>query len=128
MDFGAILTTLLSGLAGGNVAGSLLKKLNLGPVGNSIAGIVGGFLAGPAVTNMVNPMSQGGEVFANIAGSGVGGAVVMILSGLVKNWWDKRQGQTKSSSYRKDQDVSQSYTKTPPPPPKSRDYQEGPRP
>ncbi|WP_413580810.1 GlsB/YeaQ/YmgE family stress response membrane protein [Bdellovibrio sp. HCB288] len=127
MDFGAILTTLLSGLAGGNIAGSLLKKLNLGPAGNSIAGIVGGFLGGPAITGMVNPMTQGGAIFSNIAGSGIGGAVVMILAGLVKNWWDKRQAQTRSTSFRKDEDISQSYTKTPPPP-KSRDYHEGPRP
>ncbi|WP_413586837.1 GlsB/YeaQ/YmgE family stress response membrane protein [Bdellovibrio sp. HCB274] len=127
MDFGTILTTFLAGLAGGNITGSLLKRLSLGPVGNSIAGVVGGFLGGPAVVNMVNPVTQGGFVWSNILGSGIGGAVVMVVAGLVKNWWDKRQAQTKSSSFRKDQDVTQSYTKTPPPP-KSRDYQEGPRP
>ncbi|MBO9665384.1 MAG: hypothetical protein J7501_01050 [Bdellovibrio sp.] len=127
MDFGAILTTLIAGGVGGNIAGALVKKLNLGPLGNSITGIIGGFLGGPAVVNMVNPITQGGMVFSNIAGSGIGGAVVMILAGLIKNWWDKRQAQTKSSSFQKDADVSGSYTRTPPQP-KSRDYQEGPRP
>ncbi|MNJ96740.1 hypothetical protein D3C87_144710 [compost metagenome] len=121
MDFGAILTTLISGGVGGNIAGALLKKLNLGPMGNTIAGIVGGFAGGPALVGMVNPVTTSGMMFSNIAGSGIGGAVLMVVAGLIKNWWDKRSA--KSTTYRKE-DVSQTY-KTPP---KSKDYQEGPRP
>ena len=36
----------MAGAAGGNLAGSLLKQYNLGTLGNSIAGIVGGGLGG----------------------------------------------------------------------------------
>ena len=37
-----LIIQLISGAVGGNIAGALLKNLNLGPIGNSIAGIVGG--------------------------------------------------------------------------------------
>ena len=38
MNIVSLIIQLVSGAAGGNIAGSLLKKLDLGPVGNSIAG------------------------------------------------------------------------------------------
>jgi hypothetical protein len=37
-----LIIQLISGAVGGNIAGAILKNLNLGPIGNSIAGIVGG--------------------------------------------------------------------------------------
>ena len=46
MDIVTLLVQLISGALGGNVAGSLLKNLSLGTVGNSLAGIVGGGLGG----------------------------------------------------------------------------------
>ncbi|MEY2608109.1 MAG: hypothetical protein QOH31_5963 [Verrucomicrobiota bacterium] len=41
-----LIIQLLSGAAGGNIIGNILKQYNLGPIGNSIAGIVGGGLGG----------------------------------------------------------------------------------
>ena len=41
-----LIIQLISGAVGGNIAGAILKNLNLGPIGNSIAGIVGGGLVG----------------------------------------------------------------------------------
>ena len=41
-----LITQLISGAVGGNVAGSLMKKLSLGTLGNSIVGILGGGLGG----------------------------------------------------------------------------------
>jgi uncharacterized membrane protein YeaQ/YmgE (transglycosylase-associated protein family) len=41
MNFTALILQLISGGVGGNIAAALLKKFNLGPVGNSIAGIAG---------------------------------------------------------------------------------------
>jgi hypothetical protein len=35
---------LISGEVGGNIAGAILKKFSLGPIGNTIAGILGGGL------------------------------------------------------------------------------------
>jgi uncharacterized membrane protein YeaQ/YmgE (transglycosylase-associated protein family) len=41
-----LIIQLLSGAAGGNIIGNILKQYNLGPLGNSIAGIIGGGLGG----------------------------------------------------------------------------------
>ena len=37
-----ILVQLIGGGVGGNVIGNVIKQLNLGPVGNTIAGAIGG--------------------------------------------------------------------------------------
>mgnify|MGYP000623831868 CR=1 FL=1 len=44
MDIVSLIIQLLSGAAGGNIVGSVLKNISLGTVGNSIAGILGGVL------------------------------------------------------------------------------------
>ena len=41
-----LIIQLVSGAVGGNIAGSLLKDSSLGPIGNSIAGILGGAVLG----------------------------------------------------------------------------------
>ncbi|MFS4458715.1 hypothetical protein [Bdellovibrio sp. HCB2-146] len=127
MDFASILTSLIAGGVGGNIAGSLLKKLNLGPLGNTIAGVVGGALGGPAVVNMMGVTDTATGLLGNIAGSGIGGAVVMILAGLVKNYFDKRAGKTTSTTTNITREQPpQTVSKTSPP--KSKDFQDGPRP
>jgi uncharacterized membrane protein YeaQ/YmgE (transglycosylase-associated protein family) len=40
-----LIIQLISGAVGGNVAGTLMKNFNLGPIGNSIAGLIDGGLA-----------------------------------------------------------------------------------
>ncbi|HTN64106.1 MAG TPA: hypothetical protein VL147_21550 [Devosia sp.] len=40
-----LLVQLIGGGAGGNVVAQVVKKLNLGPVGNSVAGAIGGLAA-----------------------------------------------------------------------------------
>ena len=45
---------LVAGAVGGNAAGAMLKQFNLGPVGNSIAGIIGGGLGGQILNTIVN--------------------------------------------------------------------------
>ena len=50
MDIVSLLVQLISGAAGGNIAGSLFKNLNLGTLGNSLAGLVGGGLG----SNLLN--------------------------------------------------------------------------
>jgi len=40
-----IIVSLISGGVGGNVAGAILKNLSLGPVGNTIVGLIGVDLA-----------------------------------------------------------------------------------
>jgi hypothetical protein len=97
MNVMGIVTDLVAGGVGGNIAGAVLKKFDLGPVGNSIAGIVGGFgggqllsmlLAGGAGAAATAAASTGGmdmsSILGNVAGGGVGGAIVMAVVGLIK--------------------------------------------
>ena len=42
MDITNLIIQAVSGAVGGNVAGAAMKDKSLGPVGNSLAGLVGG--------------------------------------------------------------------------------------
>jgi uncharacterized membrane protein YeaQ/YmgE (transglycosylase-associated protein family) len=83
-----LIIQLVSGAVGGNVAGALLKNYNMGTLLNSIAGIVGGGLGGQLLGMLGMAASGGGMDVAGIVGSlasgGVGGAVLMIIVGLIK--------------------------------------------
>jgi uncharacterized membrane protein YeaQ/YmgE (transglycosylase-associated protein family) len=74
---------LISGEVGGNIAGAILKKFSLGPIGNTITGILGGGL-GEQLLNRTGVLQNGGLI-GDIAGSAVGGAVVMAIVGLIEN-------------------------------------------
>jgi len=89
----ALIIQLISGAVGGNAAGSLLKNLSLGTVGNSIAGIVGGGLGG-SLLGMLSPemgemAASGGmdisSIVGSLAGGGVGGGVIVAIVGMIKN-------------------------------------------
>ena len=77
-----IIIQLVSGAAGGNIAGALMKNLSLGTAGNSIAGIVGGGIGGQLLS-MVGAGGMDGIV-GSLASGGVGGAVVMAVVGVIK--------------------------------------------
>ena len=83
-----LIIQLVSGAAGGNVAGSLMKNFSLGTIGNSIVGILGGGIGGQLL-GMLGLASGGGMDIAGIVGSvasgGVGGGVLLAIVGLVKN-------------------------------------------
>ena len=91
MDWMPILIQLISGGVGGNIAGALLKRFNLGPVGNTIAGILGGVGGGQLLgmlTGSVAPAASAGldmsSILSSVGGGGVGGAVIMVIVGLIK--------------------------------------------
>lgn len=90
-----LLISLIGGAVGGNVAGSLLKNYNLGTLWNSVVGILGGGL-GAQLLGALGVMGGGesamdiGSIIANIASSGVGGGVLMVIVGLVKNMMGKK--------------------------------------
>jgi len=75
------LISLLSGAVGGNLAGALLKKFSLGTLWNSVLGILGGGL-GAQLLGMLNVDISG--IIGNIAASGVGGAVLLVIVGIIK--------------------------------------------
>ena len=79
------LISLITGAVGGNVAGAVFKNLSLGPLGNTIAGVVGGG-AGAEILNLVlGSGAGGGTAVGNVASSGVGSVVVMLIVGLIKS-------------------------------------------
>ena len=77
-----LIISLLTGALGGNLAGALLKKFSLGTLWNSVVGILGGGL-GAQLLGMLGIDISG--IFGSIAGGGVGGGVLMVIVGLIKN-------------------------------------------
>lgn len=90
----ALIIQVVSGAVGGNIAGALMKKFNLGPIGNSLAGIVGGGVGGHLLSMLTSGgaaagASAGGmdmsSILSSVAGGGVGGAVLMAIIGVIKS-------------------------------------------
>jgi len=80
---------LISGAVGGVGAGAALKNQSLGKVGDAISGAVGGGLAGVILNVLTTLGSSGGAMSAgsigtDVAGGGIGGAVVMIIVSVIK--------------------------------------------
>ena len=78
-----LIISLISGGVGGNIAGALLKNLSLGPIGNTVVGLLGGGIGEKILTS--TGLLQGSSVVGDVAGSGIGGAILMIVVGLIKN-------------------------------------------
>ncbi|WP_047541157.1 hypothetical protein [Methylotenera versatilis] len=87
----ALIIQLVSGAVGGNVAGGLLKDVSLGTLGNSLVGILGGGLGGQLLSMLgVGGAEAAGSVdiasiVSQVAGGGVGGGVLLVIVGLIKN-------------------------------------------
>lgn len=95
MNILSLLIQLLSGAVGGNVAGRLMKQVDLGPVGNSIAGILGGGLGGQILGMLgagggaAGAGLDPGTILSSVAGGGVGGSVLLIIVGLIRSAMSK---------------------------------------
>ena len=92
----ALIIQLLSGAVGGNIAGNLLKKYDLGTLGNSIVGILGGGLGGQLL-GMLTGGGAGaaggmdlGSIISSIAGGGVGGGILMAVIGMIRTAMTKK--------------------------------------
>lgn len=96
MDIVNLLISLISGAIGGNIAGAAAPDKSLGTIGNSVAGLFGGGIGGyilqalglfgqAAATQTGGAGLDIGAILANIGSSGVGGAVLMFVIGLIKN-------------------------------------------
>jgi hypothetical protein len=97
MNITALIIQLVSGAIGGNVAGGALKNLSLGPIWNSILGIIGGGVGGQIVGAMLGgggmpdaaAAAAGGglnleSIIGSIAGGGVGGGILMLIVGAIR--------------------------------------------
>lgn len=86
MDIVTLVFSLISGAVGGNVAGALMRDYSLGTAGNSIAGVVGGWVLGA-----LGAAAAGGagltlaSIVSSILSGGIGGAILMLLIGMVRD-------------------------------------------
>jgi hypothetical protein len=91
MSYLLLAVQLLSGAVGGNALGAAAKSLSLGPVGNSIAGLIGGALGGHLLASLTGGASAEGTdgfglgaFLASIAGGVGGGAAATALVAYLK--------------------------------------------
>lgn len=93
-----LIIQLVAGAAGGNGLGKMLQQFNLGPLGNTIAGAIGGLAGGswlaPMITAGAVAAGNGALDLSAIAGSvvggGVGGAVLTLIAGIVRKMFTGR--------------------------------------
>ena len=86
-----LIIQLIAGAVGGNAAGAALKDYDLGKLGNTIAGAIGG-AGGGQILQALLPMLAGtagnvdvGAMLGQAVGGGVAGAIVTFVVGLLKN-------------------------------------------
>ncbi len=91
MNIVAIIVQLVSGAVGGNLAGALLKKFSLGPIWNSVVGILGGGIGGQILGLLgIGTATTGGQmdiasILTSIGAGGVGGGILMAIIGVIRN-------------------------------------------
>lgn len=86
-----LIIQLIAGAVGGNAVGAGVKNVDLGTLGNTIAGAIGGAGGGTALTALL-PLLQGaagnvdiGTLVGQAVGGGVAGAVLTAIVGVIKN-------------------------------------------
>jgi uncharacterized membrane protein YeaQ/YmgE (transglycosylase-associated protein family) len=89
MNMIGLIINLVAGAVGGNLAGAAFKNINLGTLGNSIAGVIGGGLGGWLLgyTPLAVPPGAAmgiGSIVSAILSGGVGGGVLMAIVGFIK--------------------------------------------
>lgn len=96
MDLVTLLINLASGAVGGNLAGAAVPAdKNLGILGNTVAGLLGGGLGGylAQALDLWGKVGANGvdvtSVLAQIGTGGISGAVLMVLIGFVKQAMNK---------------------------------------
>jgi hypothetical protein len=91
MNILALIIQLICGALGGNITGKLFKNIDLGTLGNSIAGIVGGGLGGQILSALgmfgsaPDRALDVGTIIGSVASGGVGGGILMAIIGLIKS-------------------------------------------
>jgi hypothetical protein len=97
MDVIGLIIMLVLGAVGGNAGAAVVKNANLGTTGNSVVGAVGGIVLGWLVSKMTggavpaDPAATAeaagniGTYVRDVIGGGVGGAVLTVVVGLIKN-------------------------------------------
>lgn len=86
-----IIIQIVAGAIGGNGAGAALKDVNLGTLGNTIAGAIGGVAGGQLLSALIPALAGAagtidlGAMVSQAVGGGVAGAVLTAIIGFIKN-------------------------------------------
>lgn len=88
-----LLINLVAGAAGGIATGKASPRFDLGTLGNTIAGLVGGGVLGQIATLLLpavmGAMQSGnlsiGNIVAQVISGGAGGAILTAIIGMLKN-------------------------------------------
>ncbi len=102
MDIVSTIIALISGAAGGNIAGAVMSQKNLGPLVNTIAGLIGGG-AGQFILKafgiITAATAAGGatggneldfaQILSSIAAGGVSGGVLTAIITAIKDYIKK---------------------------------------
>ena len=89
MSYLPLIIQLVSGAVGANVLASAVKSLNLGPIANTIVGIIGGGIGGQLIT-VLGAGSAGahgldvGTILASIGGGAAGGGALTAMVSYLK--------------------------------------------
>jgi hypothetical protein len=94
-----LIIQLIAGVVGGNAAGAALKDYNLGGVGNTIAGAIGGVGGGQLLQALIPAIAAAaggsgldiGALIGQIVVGGAGGAILTVIAGLVKSMMASEQ-------------------------------------
>ncbi len=84
----SLVVSLIAGSAGGNIVGALLKNRNLGPMLNTVLGLVGGGIGSQLVANVSSIESLVGGA-DNLAGTGGLSAIIGALLPLIVSFLKK---------------------------------------
>lgn len=92
MDYVTFASQMLGGVIAAFLVGALLRQLSLGTFGHVIVGLVGGSVGGLVLTDYLQlapaghadgTIAEPSAVALQIVSGGAGGAVLMILTGLI---------------------------------------------
>lgn len=100
MDIVNLIISLVSGAVGGNIGGAAVSEKNLGPIANTIIGLIGGgggqaILKALGVIASTSASAPGAELdltslLANIGISGVSGGALTAIVALIKDAIQKK--------------------------------------
>lgn len=91
MDITSLIIQLISGALGGNAAGAVSKESDLGTLGNTIAGALGGGIGGQILSSLLGiggtAAASGldiGTIISAFATGGVSGGLTALVLGYLK--------------------------------------------
>src|SRR5437763_15659149 len=89
-----LIMQLVSGAVGHNIVRAAMKQYDLGTIGHSIAGLIGGGVGAQIIGVLVGggtgtDLGGGGgldigSIIGQVASGGVGGGILMVIVGLIK--------------------------------------------